>query len=247
MNAATVTAPEPPAPRASSAPDVELLGEFVAAATHLLASPIGTLFAHVEIGAALLERPDAAARLPDVFQRLRAECLRCQLLLARLRDFVHALDELAVEREIDLGSVCREAVVAAIGAGACTAEQIEFVEYDPPPAPRALPRAALMRAIEGLIRNAAQAGAANIHVSLAHDAHASLLCVRDDGPGVPPAMLARVTQPFFRAGKPDSLGLGLWFANELARRCGGTLTVENHPGGGCAVCLRLPQRPATAA
>jgi two-component system OmpR family sensor kinase len=98
-----------------------------------------------------------------------------------------------------------------------------------------------VRVVEGLIRNAAQAGAANIHLSLTHDAHASLVCVRDDGPGIPASVLARVRQPFFRAGKPDNLGLGLWFANEVATRCGGLLTVENHPGGGCVVCLRLPQ------
>ncbi|HET9484692.1 MAG TPA: HAMP domain-containing sensor histidine kinase [Xanthomonadales bacterium] len=235
MNAATTTTPEPAATR-----ELALLGEFAAAATHFLASPIGALLANVEVGTALLERPDAATRLPDVFQRLRAECLRCQLLLARLREFVNALDELGFEHEVDLATVCREGLDAAVGAGACGPEQTELVEYDPPPPARRLPRAALVRVIEGLVHNAAQAGASNIHVSLAHDAHASLVCVRDDGPGIPTAILPRVTQPFFRAGKSDTLGLGLWFANEVATRCGGTLSVENHPGGGCVVCLRLP-------
>lgn len=237
MNAeAPTTAVADPAPPA----DLALLGAFAAGATHLLASPIGALLAHVEVAAALLQRADGAQRLPDVVQRLRGECLRCQLLLARLREFVNAVDELADLQPTDLGALCRNAIEAAVGSGACGPDQTEFVEYDAPPPPRALPRAALVRALEGLIRNATEAGARNIHVSLAHDERASLVCVRDDGPGIVESMLPRVTEPFFRAGRPDSLGLGLWFAKQVAERCGGALTIENHPGGGGLVCLRLP-------
>ena len=241
MNASAITTLQqldvPPA-------DLALLGDFAAGATHQLASPIGALLAHVEVGVALLGRPDGSARLPELFQRLRAECLRCQALLGRMRDLVNAIDELVDETNVDLGDTCRSAIEGAIGSGDCSADQTEFVEYEPASASWCLPRAALVRALEGLIRNAAQAGATNIHVSLAHDQHASIVCVRDDGPGIAEAIVTDFTQQFFRTRRPESLGLGLWFADQVARRSGGELSVENRPGGGCAVCVRLPRSRA---
>jgi len=68
--------------------------------------------------------------------------------------------------------------------------------------------------------------------------------VRDDGPGIAAADLARVFEPFSRlhadAGMPEGSGLGLAIARSLAVRNAGRLTVSSHPGEGATFRLSLP-------
>ncbi len=67
------------------------------------------------------------------------------------------------------------------------------------------------------------------------------LAIRDDGPGMPAAVLARVLEPFFTT-KPKHLGAGLGLSTVygFARQSGGGLTVESTPGHGTSVILWLP-------
>jgi two-component system, OmpR family, sensor histidine kinase KdpD len=72
--------------------------------------------------------------------------------------------------------------------------------------------------------------------------------VVDRGPGIPPAQLERVFQPFYRAGTPGGehrgSGLGLSIARGFVEANGGTLHVESLPGQGATFVLELPlERP----
>ncbi|NDY92316.1 HAMP domain-containing protein [Ideonella sp. TBM-1] len=68
-----------------------------------------------------------------------------------------------------------------------------------------------------------------------------VLSLRDHGPGVEPAQLARLAQPFHRTDaarqrSTGGVGLGLYLARLVAQAHGGRLEVENaHPG----LCVRL--------
>jgi signal transduction histidine kinase/CheY-like chemotaxis protein len=85
------------------------------------------------------------------------------------------------------------------------------------------------------------------------------LVVEDTGPGIPEERLPHLFEPFDRAGRRDSegLGLGLLLSRRVAERMGGSLTAENRPSGGarfvfsCAAAkggpLALPRtEPETA-
>jgi signal transduction histidine kinase len=67
--------------------------------------------------------------------------------------------------------------------------------------------------------------------------------VSDDGPGFPPALLARPIAPFAST-KPSASGLGLYIAERLARASGGLLRRENLEGGGARVAVYLPEAAA---
>lgn len=73
------------------------------------------------------------------------------------------------------------------------------------------------------------------------------LSVVDDGIGMPPDVLARVTEAFFTTKpKGQGTGLGVAMARGFAEQSGGALTVESIPGRGTTVSLWLPVAPTDA-
>lgn len=65
--------------------------------------------------------------------------------------------------------------------------------------------------------------------------------VRDEGKGIPPEMLLRITDPFFTT-KHDSggIGLGLSISSKIVEEHGGTLHFESEIGAGTIVTITLP-------
>ncbi|RJT27759.1 HAMP domain-containing protein [Mesorhizobium waimense] len=94
----------------------------------------------------------------------------------------------------------------------------------------------LRRALRNLIVNAATHGQ-GCSVSLAAAGDQAVLTIADSGPGIPPELLAKAFEPFFRVdpGRRQSVpgaGLGLAIAKEIIERYGGAITLENRTGGG---------------
>jgi signal transduction histidine kinase len=68
-----------------------------------------------------------------------------------------------------------------------------------------------------------------------------LIRVRDWGPGIPPDRVASI----FRSGystKSDHVGLGLGLVQTIVSRAGGKIEVEQPPGDGAAIEVRIPFR-----
>jgi len=73
--------------------------------------------------------------------------------------------------------------------------------------------------------------------------------VVDRGPGIPPAQLERVFEPFYRAGTPGGehrgSGLGLAIARGFAEANAASLHVESLPGQGATFVFELPLQAAS--
>lgn len=69
-----------------------------------------------------------------------------------------------------------------------------------------------------------------------------LLAVSDNGPGIPPAERERIFQPFAQGTGEmrRGTGLGLYFCRQAVDAHGGSIWVEERPGGGCIFVVRLP-------
>lgn len=66
------------------------------------------------------------------------------------------------------------------------------------------------------------------------------LTVTDSGPGFSPEALKRAAEPFFTTKPGQGSGLGLSMVYDQTKLAGGTLRLDNLPGGGGRVRLRLP-------
>lgn len=108
----------------------------------------------------------------------------------------------------------------------------------------------LRRALDNLVANALR-HARDASITLANEA-GPVVHVDDRGPGVPAAMLDRITDPFFRLDPSRSRGsggsgLGLHIAQTLIQAQGGRLTLANRPGGGLRASVRLAAAEGTGA
>nr|WP_314570453.1 ATP-binding protein [uncultured Pseudomonas sp.] len=99
----------------------------------------------------------------------------------------------------------------------------------------------LVGAVLNLVNNAIQAsnGQARLKIHLYTRGDTLRLCVSDDGPGMAPAILARLGEPFFTT-KPTGTGLGLSVVKAVARAHQGDLVLRSRVGRGTCATLTLP-------
>ncbi|AOB33642.1 hypothetical protein AKI39_11770 [Bordetella sp. H567] len=108
---------------------------------------------------------------------------------------------------------------------------------------------ALRRILSNLTDNAIRYGE-RAYLSLEIAGDRIMLSVEDDGPGVSPALLARLAQPFER-GEPSrgrqtgGTGLGLAIVKALAQSQGGDLHIANREQGGLRATVALPLATAS--
>jgi signal transduction histidine kinase len=70
------------------------------------------------------------------------------------------------------------------------------------------------------------------------------LTVADDGPGMDPADLPRVFDPFFsKKERPDASGLGMFICYSIVQNHGGEIRVDSRLGEGFRVHITLPAAP----
>lgn len=113
--------------------------------------------------------------------------------------------------------------------------------------------AQLERAVANVLGNALRhAGGHPVSVRARATGGRMLVRVVDRGPGIPPAQVERVFEPFFSAGTERTggqrgSGLGLAIARGFVEAGGGRLWAESLPGQGASFVFELPLEPVPAA
>jgi signal transduction histidine kinase len=96
----------------------------------------------------------------------------------------------------------------------------------------ALDRAQMYRVLVNLMRNAIEAGATQIVVSMRIASGLPRMTIADNGPGLPNGVREKLFKPFTGTGRRGGTGLGLAIARDLIRAHGGELTLgETGPHG----------------
>jgi signal transduction histidine kinase len=125
------------------------------------------------------------------------------------------------------------------------AERGSTVQLDPgPPMLVKTDRIAIRQALVNLLGNALEHTPSGTAVRVRCDPEAKGVALRviDNGPGIPAEARASVFQPFFRLKTTgsDGSGLGLAITRELITGAGGTVRLEETPGGGTTATVWLP-------
>ena len=107
-----------------------------------------------------------------------------------------------------------------------------------------LDRNQIYRVLVNLLRNAVEAGATRITLTVEVENHMIELVIGDNGPGLPGKVLANLFRPFTGSGRNGGTGLGLAIARDLIRAHGGDLLLRRTGPGGTAFAIALPD-PAT--
>jgi signal transduction histidine kinase len=103
---------------------------------------------------------------------------------------------------------------------------------------------AMRRAFGNLLDNAVKYGG-SAEIALTQTVRSVTITIDDHGPGIDPAMMEQVFQPFYRLETSRSrdtggVGLGLAVARTIIRGHGGDITMSNRAGGGLRVTVTLP-------
>lgn len=98
----------------------------------------------------------------------------------------------------------------------------------------------LTRAIDNLVRNAAQAGASVIALDAHRERERAVIRIADNGPGLPRRTLDNLFVPFAGSTRAGGAGLGLPIARELVRVQGGDLELASTSAAGTTFVIRLP-------
>lgn len=215
---------------------------FTAEASHQLRTPLGTILGQVEVALRRPRPPEEYVQVLGVVRRQATELTRSvEALLFLARSDADA--PRPPSEPIDL----REwlpALLVTFEVHPRRADVSFHIDTDAPLTVTAYPP--LLRELVGnLIDNALKYSPPGtpVEVRASVAARAVVLAVEDRGPGIPPADLPHVFEPFFRSqaatGVPGS-GLGLAVAARIAAAFGGRLAIENRSEGGARFTVSLP-------
>lgn len=212
---------------------------FVSDASHELRSPLATIISGLEVAEAHPELLDAELAIDTLLpeaHRMRT-LVEDLLLLARADE-----QSLVVRKErVLLDELARVEAARARRDAACT------IHADISPARSMGDPAAVARVIRNIMDNAVRHAESRVDIHVESRDTTAILTVSDDGPGIPPADRSRVFERFVRldsdrARSGGGSGLGLAIVAEVVTAHGGTVTIDDRPGGGTTMTVILPAR-----
>jgi signal transduction histidine kinase len=242
------------------------LGSIVGAVVHDLNQPVAGMVMNCERLAYLVQSlpvitqiaatADLSAKERSLIEHLTSELPEIvedlQMSAAHMRGMTQDLHAFlrGTRREADVATppvpiirhalgVCQEVAIRARG----------LLRYDGPdtlPAVR-MSSTELTQVLINVVTNAAQslgaksAGEGNVVVRAESVAGQIAFTVTDNGPGIPPEVLAKIGTPFFTT-KDKGTGLGIAQCQRLVGKAGGQFRIASEPGKGTTVSFSIPVR-----
>lgn len=216
------------------------LRRFVADASHELRTPVTSIRGYADLyRLGGLDDPDALA---DAMRRTEQEAARMGRLINDMLTLAR-LDEqrLPAQQPVDLSQLVRD---TAADAHALAPERTITVDA-------ATPNVVtgdddhLRQVIANIVSNALVHTDSAIHLRSAYDGGRAVVEITDQGDGMPPEIVERITERFFRADPSRSRqrggsGLGLAIVDAAVAAHGGSTDITSTPGHGTTVRLSLP-------
>ena len=219
------------------------LGELVASLAHELNQPLAAILSNAQLALRVLQSasPDLSLGL-TILRDIVQDDKRAAGVITSLRSMVKK--EKKVKEKLDINEVIQD--VFALFHGEAIIRKVDIaLDLD-----RSLPlingdKVQLQQVVLNLFMNAADAMAEvsetsrKIMVRTCATDQAVRVAVRDFGPGIDPAKLDEIFQPFFTT-KNTGMGMGLSVSNSIIRLHEGRIWAENNPDGGATFFVEIP-------
>jgi two-component system, NtrC family, C4-dicarboxylate transport sensor histidine kinase DctB len=220
------------------------LGRMSAALSHEINQPLAAVRNYADSAALLIDRGEVSRARQNLDQILSL-IDRMAAIARHLRNVARKPDETL--KTLSLPQAVADAVQIAEARLKASGVEVHVDLPETLPLVRGGP-VRLQQVIVNLLSNAADAmdgTGGRIEMAAGTDGGKVVLAVRDHGPGVAPAIVDRIFDPFFTS-KPvgSGLGLGLSISYNIMQDFGGDLRVANHPDGGAVFSVVLQAAPA---
>lgn len=216
------------------------LGALVPVVAHNIRNPL----ASIRSAAQILEYAENRAEHSETKQAIIDTVDRLERWVTSLLNYLNPLRP--VSESIPLATVVEQALTAVTPRLNDKRQTVSRLQWDPDVTVKGDPNL-LEQALYGLLLNAAEATPTqgNLSLTLQRETDRALLCIDDQGPGMPfePNPTDLTPGP---TTKRFGTGLGIPFAFKICRGHAGDLSFSGLPAGGTRVCCRLPLATATA-
>ena len=212
------------------------VGLLTAGFAHEMKNALTVVLGFAELARTAAEKAQSAPRVTSHLRELENETRRT---VAQLQSFLsYASGEKVARKPQDLNELVNEALQMVRPMARIKDLQVEQ-EAGAPPRVDADPFA-IRQLLLNVLLNALDFARTRIAITtgVAADGRGQVI-IADDGPGVPDKDRERIFQRFVTT-RPGGNGLGLSTSRDIAEAHGGTLLLQDTPGGGATFVLQLP-------
>ena len=229
---------------------VATMGQLTASIAHEVNQPIAGAATNAEAALRWLSaRPPDLEEVRQALGRIVKDAHRAGDVIGRIRELVKKAP--SRKERVDMNEAIREVIEVTRGEAVKNGASVETALG------RGLPliegdRVQLQQVVLNLIVNAVQAmgavadGPRELFITTTcAEPDGVLVAVKDSGPGVAPASLERLFDPFYTT-KPEGLGMGLSICRSIIEAHGGRLWVTANLPQGAIFHFTMPTHPGSA-
>ena len=220
------------------------MGEMASSLAHELNQPLGAITNYASAALTLVQMKKLTeASCEEALGKISRQAERAAAIIKRIRSFAKRtapeMVPVTVSRLVE--ETLELALIQAKKRGATVREEIEpglpEVVCDP-----VMVEQVLLNLMKNSMEAAERCEDRTVTLRIARaDGGRVLFEVSDRGPGIPPEVREKLFEPFFST-KTEGMGIGLNICRSIAEMHGGTLRVDDNPGGGARFRFSLPEK-----
>ena len=223
---------------------VATMGQLAASIAHEVNQPIAALLVNAETAVRwLAHQPPNLEKAKRSIGRIISDGKRTADIVSRIRDFSKSAP--ARKADLEINEAILEIMI--LTRAAMSEHGVLLTMQLSERLPRIFgDRVQLQQVVLNLIMNALEAmsevseGSRALLISTSEaELGGVLVAVSDSGPGLPPASLARIFEPFYTT-KSSGLGMGLSICRSIVEAHGGQLSATPNEPRGAVFCMMLP-------
>jgi two-component system NtrC family sensor kinase len=224
------------------------LGNLAATVAHEVNNPLFGILTYARLGVKDVEKNGGDPKMLERLHIIERESLRCGDIMRNLLTFARQTPK---KREpCDVNSLIGHALALMKHKAELQGVAIE-TDLTPGVPQVDCDGGQIQQTVLVLLVNATEAmtsgGTLRINSELDSVRNEVRISVKDDGPGIPPAVVAKIFDPFFTTKEDQQrTGLGLAIARSIVEQHGGLLSVNSVEGEGAEFVFTLPLAPVEA-